>query len=113
LETILELRDEHIELIGIPLGHKLKIMKKIKDLRAEKGMSAPYSREGTTRTEIAPADKSDHKPSLKGGLYDEGESHNEFLEALNAWRNAGPEEVKHEKKVTFNENENSIKQMED
>ena len=35
LETILELRDEHIEQIGIPLGHKLKIMKKIKDLRAE------------------------------------------------------------------------------
>lgn len=41
LETILELRDEHIEQIGIPLGHKLKIMKRIKDLRASKGMSLP------------------------------------------------------------------------
>ena len=57
-------------------------------------MSVPQSREGTTRTEIAPAEKSDHKPSLKIGQYDEGESHNAFLEALNAWRNAGPEEAK-------------------
>lgn len=41
LETILEMNDEHIELMGIPLGHKLKIMKRIKDTRAEKGMSVP------------------------------------------------------------------------
>ena len=34
LETILELKEEHIEQMGIPLGHKLKIIKKIKDLRA-------------------------------------------------------------------------------
>ena len=54
---------------------------------------------------------SDQKTSLKNGQYDEGESHNQFLEALNAWRNAGPPE-KVEKKVTFNE-ENHIKQMED
>jgi hypothetical protein len=41
LETILELNEEHIELMAIPLGHKLKIMKRIKDMRAEKGMSVP------------------------------------------------------------------------
>ena len=89
-------------------------MKKIKDMRAEKGMSMSQSREGTTRTDIAPTEISEHKPSLKVGQYDEGESHNAFLEALNAWRSAGPEVSKPEKKsVTFNENENSIKQMED
>lgn len=33
--------------MGIPLGHKLKIIKKIKDIRAAKGMSVPQSREGT------------------------------------------------------------------
>lgn len=33
METILEMKDEHIEQMGIPLGHKLKIIKKIKDLR--------------------------------------------------------------------------------
>lgn len=36
LETILELKDEHIEQMGIPLGHKLKIIKRITDLRAER-----------------------------------------------------------------------------
>ena len=43
-ETILELKDNHIEEMGIPLGHKLKIMKKIKDLREAKGMSSSVSR---------------------------------------------------------------------
>jgi len=32
-ETILELEDSHVEQMGIPLGHKLKIMKRIKDLK--------------------------------------------------------------------------------
>ena len=32
-ETILELKEEHIEQMGIPLGHKLKIIKRIKDIR--------------------------------------------------------------------------------
>lgn len=35
LETILELQDSHVEQMGIPLGHKLKMMKKIKDMRGE------------------------------------------------------------------------------
>lgn len=39
IETILELEDQHVEQMGIPLGHKLKIVKKIKDMRAERGMS--------------------------------------------------------------------------
>lgn len=34
LETILELQDAHIEQMGIPLGHKLKIIKRIKEMRA-------------------------------------------------------------------------------
>ena len=112
LETILELKDEHIEQIGIPLGHKLKIMKRIKDLRKEKGLTLPQSRQGTERKEeVVPesAEKS-QKTSLKNGHYDEGESHNQFLEALNEWRNAKP--APQEKKVTFTE-ENNIKMMED
>jgi hypothetical protein len=32
--------------MNVPLGHKLKIMKRIKDLRREKGMSVPESRQG-------------------------------------------------------------------
>lgn len=46
LETILELKDDHVEQMGVPLGHKLKIIKKIKDIRSDKGMTVPQSREG-------------------------------------------------------------------
>ena len=42
-ETILELEENHIEQMGIPLGHKLKIIKRIKEVRIEKGMSVPQS----------------------------------------------------------------------
>jgi hypothetical protein len=38
--------------MGIPLGHKLKIVKKIKDIRIEKGMAAPQSRQGTSKTNL-------------------------------------------------------------
>lgn len=38
-ETILELKEEHLEQMGVPLGHKLKIIKRIKDLRSDKGLS--------------------------------------------------------------------------
>lgn len=49
LEIILELDDKHLEQMSIPLGHKLKIMKLIKDLRRERGMSVPESRQGGAR----------------------------------------------------------------
>jgi len=64
LETILELQDQHIEQIGIPLGHKLKIVKRIKDLRADKGMTVPQSREGTRR----PVDANVTAVSYKDGV---------------------------------------------
>jgi hypothetical protein len=44
LETILELDEGHLEQMGIPLGHKLKILKRIKETRADRGMSVPQSR---------------------------------------------------------------------
>lgn len=98
LETILELKDEHIEQMGIPLGHNLKIIKKIKDLRTQKGMSVPQSRQGTRREVLnnkgnqADEDTAAAEPStqsnsnsqgrlstqpssLKNGQYDENASH--------------------------------------
>jgi len=103
LETILELKDDHLEQIGVPLGHKLKIMKKIKDTRASKGMTVPQSRQGTTRGEQETSTQAssqaqssgkavsfaqtaaDQPPpvskdsalgsSFKGAQYDEAESH--------------------------------------
>jgi hypothetical protein len=69
LETILELQDSHIEQMGIPLGHKLKIMKKIKDLRTEKGISygegvssKPVS---NNQYEELPPPEEEHKSILK------------------------------------------------
>jgi hypothetical protein len=44
LETILELDERHLELMNVPLGHKLKIIKRIKDLRKDRGMSVLDSR---------------------------------------------------------------------
>lgn len=52
METILELDEKHLELMGLPLGHKLKVMKRIKDLRKEKGMSVPESRQGGARPSL-------------------------------------------------------------
>jgi hypothetical protein len=46
LETILEMDEKHLEMMSIPLGHKLKIMKRIKDVRKDKGMTVPESRQG-------------------------------------------------------------------
>ena len=45
LETILELNDTHLDSLGVPLGYKLKVLKRIKTIRHEKGMSVPESRQ--------------------------------------------------------------------
>lgn len=42
--------------MGIPLGHKLKIIKSIKDIRSEKGMTLPQSRNGNISQQIEKVD---------------------------------------------------------
>jgi len=49
LETILELDDKHLEQMGVPMGHKLKLVKRIKEIRQEKGLYVPPSRSGGQR----------------------------------------------------------------
>ena len=39
--------------MSIPLGHKLKIMKRIKDMRRDRGMSVPESRQGARPTNVS------------------------------------------------------------
>lgn len=106
--------------MGIPLGHKLKIVKKIKDIRGSKGLTTPQSREGTNRklnnhTEVTTNHSSSMsqiqpKSSLKEGHFDEKESHGQFLEALHEWRtgNSAMKDPKQTntsvKKVRFNDN---------
>ena len=35
--------------MNVPLGHKLKILKRIKDIRRDQGLSIPDSRQGGAR----------------------------------------------------------------
>jgi hypothetical protein len=44
--------------MGIPLGHKLKIMKRIKEMRQQEGMSVPQSAQ-STRTKASEIDYSE------------------------------------------------------
>ena len=46
LETILELDEKHLEQMSVPMGHKLKLVKRIKEIRQEKGLYVPPSRQG-------------------------------------------------------------------
>ncbi len=138
LETVLELNDQHLDAIGIPLGYKLKIIKRIKTLRQEKGMTVPESRQGqrqhadnvaTEARQVTNADYSELPPpskeipqksalknrtesvsqanndynQLAEGTFDEAQSHQSFLEALNAWRGVKPttEDDKGQKQVRF------------
>lgn len=51
---------------------------------------------------------------MADGTFDEDESHNGFLEALNAWRNKGKpveEQTKIEKKVKFGDIEEAWKKQ--
>eukprot|EP00347_Sterkiella_histriomuscorum_P018524 403345183 len=155
LEIILELDEKHLEQMSIPLGHKLKIMKRIKDLRRDRGMTVPESRQGGQRPriddsnaqvnnvnkEVKPHQKQDlealpepdysqlhssktgatntagNGDSLLTGKYNEQESHQQFLEALNAWRNAGTtskpnnSQQQDKKSVRFNENANTTQSV--
>ena len=57
METILELNEEYLESLGLPLGHKLKIMKRIRELRndedqrpASVSQTQDWSNEGVSRS---------------------------------------------------------------
>ena len=55
IESILELNEEYLESLGMPLGHKLKIMKRIRELRPDDedrpstvSQTQAYSNEGVS-----------------------------------------------------------------
>lgn len=48
-ETILELNDSHLDSMKVPLGHKLKMLKRIKQVRTDKGMTVPEQRQDGVR----------------------------------------------------------------
>lgn len=87
LEIILELDDKHLEQMSVPLGHKLKIMKRIKELRKDRGMAIPDSRQSTSRPVVDSLNTNDSNgarrplakrndleelPDPTGGIYTSG-----------------------------------------
>lgn len=76
IETISELQEEHLQMMGIPLGHKLKIMKKISTTRPveeeSKQEAKPKMAEMSTQDERGPAN------SLLDGEFDEAANQREF-----------------------------------
>ena len=131
LETILELDDKHLEQMGVPMGHKLKLVKRIKEIRVSKGLHVPPSRQGGEREKPKPTaakvepnansggvgtENTEKNQSSEGGVggentlldgfYDEEEQARQFQAALNAWRTGGTKqeekkEEKQEKKVSI------------
>jgi hypothetical protein len=97
--------DKHLEQMSVPLGHKLKILKRIKEVRVSKGMYVPPSRQGarepvpkkeapqvepnTGSGGVATENQEKQGGSLLDGTYDEEEQQRQFQEALKAWRTGG------------------------
>lgn len=100
-ETILELNESHLEQLGLPLGHKLKIMKKIKEIK--KANPTPNTAVVTPQPQQKPASASvssapSENSNLLDGVYDEEKNNKEFQDALLAWRNAGKKNQQNDEK---------------
>lgn len=88
-ETILELNESHLEQMGLPLGHKLKIMKKIKEFKKKEPSVIAPTQVNPTQKVSAAASTTQSSDNLLDGEYNEEENKKEFQAALLAWRNAG------------------------
>jgi hypothetical protein len=51
--------------MNIPLGHKLKVMKRIKEIRKDKGLSVPESRQGQRENNVDVNSKPFQKQELE------------------------------------------------
>lgn len=112
LESILELEDEHFKTMSIPLGHKLKMLKRIRELKGKPEKTEEKSEAGveTNTSSLLQQKDSVHiqeedKGNCEAGVeanapkippqktstaaaqeeFNEEESHKEFLQAREAW----------------------------
>jgi hypothetical protein len=111
-ETILELNELHLEQMNLPLGHKLKILKKIKEAKKKDEENQPpvqLKPQQKSSSAEASSDTTSIQQSnnLLDGDYDEEANKREFQEALNAWRNTGKPEPHEEKKQPILSRESS------
>jgi len=97
METVFEIEEGHMDKMGIAMGHKLKIAKKLRELRPPPppvqprggpGRRVQLAAEAETVQEPAPALPSG---SLLDGEYDEAEQAASFAAAVAAWRTGGEE----------------------
>jgi hypothetical protein len=103
-DTILELNESHLQELGLPLGHKLKIFKRIKEVRKQMGHTTQAQVQSTKSSASSQASASaqaepqksstgtvdaTYGASLLDGEYNEEENKAEFQAALDAWRGTG------------------------
>eukprot|EP01017_Pseudomicrothorax_dubius_P039817 TRINITY_DN6158_c0_g1_i1.p1 TRINITY_DN6158_c0_g1~~TRINITY_DN6158_c0_g1_i1.p1 ORF type:complete len:381 (+),score=71.47 TRINITY_DN6158_c0_g1_i1:54-1196(+) len=127
---LLELNEEYLGAMDIPLGHQIKIMKKVEELRGEqpKGeelqaeQPMPQEHQGPVYEPLSDPeeiegvgigvgpDDNGTSGDLRNGNFDEKKNQEEFARALSEWRGVpekpkskSPEEVKRTKTVRFAE----------
>lgn len=106
-ETILELNESHLEEMNLPLGHKLKIMKRIKECKKQAQPMVPhFAKPAAAQAAAASTETVTTSSNLLDGQYDEEQNKKEFQEALLAWRTAGKkDEAKSEDPIIHTESE--------
>jgi hypothetical protein len=128
LETILELEDEHFKIMNIPLGHKLKMLKRIKQIKVPGAISGSIQTTTsimTTGSQLEPLPEpaqsqvassigktvsiGEEKP-LMLGQFDEKKGHDDFLAAREEWLrgNNNSNSAASDKKVGFISKSNNL-----
>lgn len=124
LEILLELNEEHLNNLNIPLGHRLKILKKIRDYKNQSSQSDRVLEPLPASLENLPMPRQNYQPTTKetgigdsapnlrliDGEFNQAESDAMFREALDNFRKGGSmtkhdpnqrDESKELKKVRF------------
>lgn len=102
MESVLEMQDPHMDAMGIAMGHKLKIAKRIRELKPPPTPPQPRSARSTLRrAQFSPSAPTVAEPptvagayasggnSLLDGVYDEEAEAAGFKAAVMAWRQGG------------------------
>ncbi len=88
LETILELEDSHFQIMGIPLGHKLKILKRIKEIKKEEPKVVSKIKPMESKPLTKSTEKRDTSNEEKIKMFEDQE-HLEFLKAREEFLKGG------------------------
>eukprot|EP00742_Colponemidia_sp_Colp-10_P004019 GILJ01004287.1.p1 GENE.GILJ01004287.1~~GILJ01004287.1.p1 ORF type:complete len:430 (+),score=62.36 GILJ01004287.1:70-1290(+) len=87
METVLEINEEHLTAMSVPMGHKLKLVKHVKSMRKQPEDLPPLAPRPPADVRQEVRQEVESSDNMIEGQFDEAESHRSFLEALEAWRN--------------------------